>query len=61
MIYKIPVEGKSDEKYFHEGRDNIEHIISYSNNNLLAMQPIEGQDLPTDYWHHVYLSADRGE
>ena len=31
------------------------------NPSRLALQPIEGQGLPTNCWPHLYLSADRGE
>ena len=27
----------------------------------MTQQPTEGQDLPTNCWHHVHLSAHRGE
>ena len=36
--------------------DSLEH-----HNNFKALQPIEGQGLPADYWPHIHLSADTGE
>jgi hypothetical protein len=32
-----------------------------NNNNPLALQPIEGQHLPTMCWPNLHLFTDRGE